>query len=41
MDLVLGHLAATSSQGVELVELMLKEFLRNIPLLELSLEWFP
>jgi hypothetical protein len=39
--LVLGNRMTALSQGIELIELTLIEFLRKIPLLELFLKQFP
>ena len=41
MSLILGHYTDALLQSVELVELMLNDFLREIPLSELFLEQFP
>jgi hypothetical protein len=41
MGLVLGHHRVSLSQGVEVVEMILIEFLKKIPLLEPFLEQYP
>jgi hypothetical protein len=40
MGLVLGHRTTSLSQGIELIQLMLNEFLKKIPLPESFLEQF-